>query len=310
MQDFKKNIAIITPIKHLGLDELIQSKGKPFYLENGTKEEVRSLFLNNPIDIIICNPNKQDYKIDKELLDGTTISLINTCSTGLSHIDIDYCNKNGIQIYSLTKDYELINDLPSTSELAFGLMLDLLRNITVSQNHVIDGGWDYTQFIGRQIKDLNIGIIGFGRLGKLMFKYCKAFDARVSVYDPYVDGYDNVPLEDFISNCDVLSIHVHLNDETNYMINKNSLKKAKNDLVLINTSRGAIVKEDDIITLINNNLIGAYGADVIENENDDIKKSILIKEMKKNNKILITPHVGGMTIEGQRKAYIWAINKL
>ena len=143
-----------------------------------------------------------------------------------------------------------------------------------------------------------------------MFKYCKAFDARVSVYDPYVDSYDNVPLEDFISNCDVLSIHVHLNDETKYMINKNSLKKAKNDLVLINTSRGAIVKEDDIITLINNNLIGAYGADVIENENDDIKKSILIKEMKKNNKILITPHVGGMTIEGQRKAYIWAINKL
>ncbi len=310
MQDFKQKIAIITPIKHLGLDRLIESKGEPFYLENGTKEEVRSLLLNNGIDVILCNPNKQEYKIDKELLDGTSISIINTCSTGLSHIDIDYCAKSDIEVFSLTKDYELINDLPSTSELAFGLMIDLLRNITISQNHVIAGGWDYTQFIGRQIKDLNIGIIGFGRLGKLMFKYCKAFDAKVCVYDPYIKGYDRVPLEDFISKCDVLSIHVHLNDETKYMIDKDSLKKAKNDLVLINTSRGAVVNEEDIITLINNNLIGAYGTDVIENENDDIKTSILIKEMKSNKKILITPHVGGMTIEGQTKAYTWAINKL
>jgi D-3-phosphoglycerate dehydrogenase len=94
------------------------------------------------------------------------------------------------------------------------------------------------------------------------------------------------------------------------MINKDSLKKAKTDLVLINTSRGAIVKEEDIISLINDKLIGAYGTDVIENENDDIKKSILINEMKSNKKIIVTPHVGGMTIEGQTKAYTWAINKL
>jgi D-3-phosphoglycerate dehydrogenase len=300
MQDYKQKIAIITPIKHLCLDKLIQSKGEPFYLENGTKKEVRALLLNNLIDIIICNPNKQEYKIDRQLLDGTNVS----------HIDIKYCAKNNIEIYSLTKDYKLINELPSTSELAFGLMLDLLRNISISQDHVIRGGWDYTQFIGRQIKDLNIGIIGFGRLGKLMFKYCKAFDAKVSVYDPYIKGYDKVSLEDFISKCDVLSIHVHLNDETKYMINKDSLKKAKNNLVLINTSRGAIVKEEDIISLINNKLIGAYGTDVIENENDDIKKSILINEMKSNKKIVVTPHIGGMTIEGQTKAYTWAINKL
>ena len=179
MQDYKQKIAIITPIKHLCLDKLIQSKGEPFYLENGTKKEVRALLLNNLIDIIICNPNKQEYKIDRQLLDGTNVSIINTCSTGLSHIDINYCAKNNIEIYSLTKDYKLINELPSTSELAFGLMLDLLRNISISQDHVIRGGWDYTQFIGRQIKDLNIGIIGFGRLGKLMFKYCKAFDEKL-----------------------------------------------------------------------------------------------------------------------------------
>ena len=94
------------------------------------------------------------------------------------------------------------------------------------------------------------------------------------------------------------------------MINKSSLIKAKPNLVIINTSRGAVVNEDDIIEMIENKKIGGYGTDVIENENDDIKKSLLINKMKTNNKLLITPHLGGMTIEGQIKAYTWAINKL
>ena len=75
----------------------------------------------------------------------------------------------------------------------------------------------------QQMKDLNIGIIGYGRLGKLMYKYCKAFEANVSVYDPYIEGFDNTKLDEFVENCDVISLHVHLNDETRYMINKSSL---------------------------------------------------------------------------------------
>ena len=76
--------------------------------------------------------------------------------------------ESNIEIFSLTKDYDLINNLPSTSELAFGLMIDLLRNISSSQDHVRKYNWDYTKFIGRQIKDLKIGIIGYSRLGKLV----------------------------------------------------------------------------------------------------------------------------------------------
>ena len=304
-------IAVITPISHLnGIKELIESKGEVYYIENGEKTEIRELLINKTIDTILCNPNKQTFKIDKQLLEGTKVDLINTCSTGLSHIDIEYCDKEKIKVYSLTNDYELINNLPSTSELAFGLMLDMLRHITISQVDVKMYQWDYTKFIGRQVKDLKIGIIGYGRLGKLMFNYCKAFQAITYIYDPYIEGYNNIKLDDFIKNCDVISIHVHLNNETKKMINKNSLKKAKPSLIIINTSRGGIVDESDIIFLLNNNKIGGYATDVLDSENGEINSSPLIAEMKKNNKILITPHVGGMTIEGQTRAYKWAINKL
>ena len=310
MQDYKRKIAVITPVKHLNLDDLLESKGDVLYIESGSKSEVKSLIIKESIDTLICNPNKQDFMIDNELLSGSKVKLINTCSTGLSHIDVDYCIENNIEIYSLTKDYDLINNLPSTSELAFGLMIDSLRNISRSQEHVRKYGWDYTKFIGRQIKDLKVGIIGYGRLGKLMYKYCKAFEADVSVYDPYIPGFDNVDLEDFVSDCDVISLHVHLNHETKYMIDKRTLKNVKNNLVIINTSRGAVVKEEDIIEMLNNQLIGGYATDVIEDENDNVYKSKLITEMINNKNIIITPHVGGMTIEGQTKAYKWAINKL
>ena len=309
-----KKIAVITPVSHLkGMVELLLTKGKIFLYEESTKNQVRELLLTHNIDTILCNPNQQTYKIDKELLEGTKVTLINTCSTGMNHIDVNYCKNNDIKIYSLTRDYELINQLPSTSELAFGLMLSLLRNIPECNNHVSRYYWDYTQFVGRQVKDLTIGIIGYGRLGKMMYNFCEAFGANVKVYDPYVVGStppNAISLENMFKKCDVISLHVHVTDETKYMINKNLLGLVKKDLYIINTSRGEIVNENDIIEALENKTLTGYGTDVIENEFDDLTKSPIIKAMNKGKNIIVTPHIGGMTIEGQTKAYTWAINKL
>ena len=313
-------IGVITPIRHLdGVVELLQSKGDIFFLEEGNKQEVRKLLLEKNIDTILCNPNQQTYKIDKDLLQDTDVKLINTCSTGMNHIDVDYCDTHGIKIYSLTRDMDLINDLPSTSELAFGLMLSLLRQIPQGQKHVSNYGWDYTQFMGRQIKDLTIGIVGYGRLGKMMYNYCDAFGAQVKVYDPYKrDEMDDAfllnnycsSLKKLFKICDVISLHVHVTPETTYMINKKLLGVCNKNPYIINTSRGEIVNETDIVNALETGVISGYGTDVIENEFDDIKDSIIINSMNKGENIIITPHVGGMTIEGQTKAYTWAINKL
>lgn len=306
-----QRIAVITPVSHLdGVCSLLETKGKIFYLENNpSKLKVRDLLIKENINVIVCNPNQQSFKIDFELLNNTKVKIINSCSTGLNHIDLNYCQKNDIEIQCHKTDYDLINQLPSTSELAFGLMLSLLRNIPECNNHVSRYYWDYTQFMGRQIKDLKIGIIGYGRLGKMMKKYCDAFDACTYVYDPYVD-IEQTSLEDMFKVCDVISLHVHVTDETKYMISKKLLGLSKKGLYIINTSRGEIVNENDIVqSLDKGNLLG-YGTDVIENEFDDITKSPIIKAMNKGLNIIITPHIGGMTIEGQTKAYNWSINKL
>ena len=303
-------IAVITPISHLkGVKELINSKGIVFYLETSNKDQVRSLLMEENINTIICNPNQQSYKIDGDLLNNTKVNLINSCSTGLNHIDLDYCKKHNIKIQCHKNDYELINQLPSTSELAFGLMLSLLRKIPDSNIHVKSGGWDYTKFMGRQIKDLNIGIIGYGRLGKMMDRFCKAFEANTFIFDPYVD-IQQTSLEEIFKKCDVVSLHVHVNEETKYMINKKLLGLAKNDSYLINTSRGEIVNERDVIDALENGNLSGYGTDVIEDEFNDWVDSPIVDAMRRGQNIICTPHTGGMTIEGQTKAYKWSINKL
>ena len=101
-------------------------------------------------------------------MNGSNIKGINTFSTGLNHIDLNYCNENNIEVVSHKNDLDLINDLPSTSEFPFGLMMSLMRNIPKSFHSVKDGNWDYEPYVGHQIKGKTIGIIGYGRLGKIM----------------------------------------------------------------------------------------------------------------------------------------------
>ena len=140
-------------------------------------------------------------------------------------------------------------------------------------------------------------------------KFAKSFDANTFIYDPYVD-IPQISLKQMFQKCDVISLHVHVTDETRYMICKDLLNLAQNDLYLINTSRGEIVNESDIVDALNNGKLTGYGTDVIENEFDDITKSPIIKAMNKGKNIIATPHIGGMTIEGQTKAYKWSINKI
>ena len=308
-----KTIICTTPIDHLeGLKRNLKKKGKLIYKPNINKKDLKKILEKNKrINVIFCNPNRQGYILNKEILQNSSVKLINTASTGLNHINQDDCKKLNIKILSLTKDFKLIKKLPSTSELSFGLIINLQRNIFQSFQSVKNKKWDYTPFIGQELSSLTIGIIGLGRLGNLMANYAKAFGMRVFYYDPFKQTrkYKKINLKRLVQIADVISIHAHVSNQTKYMINKKILKFAKKKPVIINTSRGELVNEQDIIWGLKKKIISGYGADVIEKEFIDINKSPIIKNINKYN-IIITPHIGGMTYQGQLRAYNYAINKL
>ena len=303
-----ENIVCITQLKHLdGVYDLLKEFGHVTYVPDITKEELKNTLFETKTKYLFTNPNKQPFILDEEVLKDSNIKVINTCSTGTNHIDMKYCKENNIEVWHLAKDYELINQLPSTAEHAFGLMLSLIRKIPMSFHSVKDGNWDYEPYIGRQLKGLTVGIIGYGRLGKMMETYCHAFGMTVKIHDPY-EGYDDLNL--VLRESDVISLHVHVTGKTVGMINGKTISKMEKKPYLINTSRGEVVYEKKVIEAIEEGKLSGYATDVITDEFGNIHNSKLIEfSMNPNRNVIITPHVGGMTWEGQTKAYKWAINK-
>ena len=299
-------ILCLTPIKHLdGVYEHLESFGTVDYHPSLSKESIRGLIHSFDYDVIFCNPNKQNYLLDEYILNKFNGTIL-TASTGLNHIDLDYCSKRDIKVLSHKGDMELINQLPSTAELAFGLMLSILRNIPSSFDDVKNGGWDYDKFMGHQLKGKSVGIIGYGRLGKMMESYSRSFGMHTYIYDPY-EGFND--LDSLLKNSDVISLHVHVTDKTRYMINKKFLTRIKKSSYIVNTSRGEIVDECDIIESLRDGKLKGYATDVIEDEYNTEDGPIL-EGVNKGLNIIVTPHVGGMTWEGQQKAYMWSISKL
>ena len=299
-------ILCLTPIKHMvGMYEYLESFGEVDYKPNINDFDFSFVDMDK-YDVIFCNPNKQNYKLDKDILENFNGTIL-TASTGLNHIDIDYCTSKGIKVMSHKEDMELLNELPSTAELAFGLMLSVIRNIPSSFDDVKVGGWDYDMHMGHQLRGKIIGLIGYGRLGKMMETFCNAFGMTVKIHDPY-EGYDDLDL--VLKESDIISLHVHSNNETRHMINKKTLVKMKNNSYIVNTSRGEIVNEHDIIESLKSEKLKGYATDVIEDEYGNRYKSPILNRVKKGLNIIVTPHVGGKTWEGQERAYMWSISKL
>jgi len=309
-------IVCITPIDHLdGVHEALAAcDSEIIYEPNLSKTELNKLLIRTNAYYLFTNPNKQNFILDDEVLKYSNTKVINTASTGLNHIDLDYCKKNKIDVWSLKEDYELINDLPSTSELAFGLMMSLMRNIPKSFHSVKDGNWDYEPYVGHQIKGKTIGLIGYGRLGKIMCRLFDGWGVKILVHDPYkfeMNARDErVECNELLQKSDVVFLHTHVTDETRGMVDEEFLSYMKEGSYLINTARGELVDEDAIIGSIRAGWLKGYGTDVIKDEFGDIQNSKLVEfSINPNNNVVITPHIGGMTIEGQTKAYLWAVNK-
>ena len=296
----------ITPVDQIAyFKEKLINNFETSFLINASKNDLKNYLLKEKSEIVFTNPNQQSFILDKNILDNTSIKIICTASTGLNHIDIEYCLRKNIKVISITREIETLRKITSTAELAFCLLLSSVRNLIVSNDSVRKGNWSWEPFIGRQINSLNIGIVGYGRLGTMFANYSKSFGAKIFVYDPYIDFIDghnrSQTLEDIFKVCDAVSLHVHASKETHHMINEKVLKLSKEGLILINTSRGEIVNEKDIRQFLENGKIKHYACDVLENEFSEKVTSSLFGLSKE--KVTFTPHIGGSTIDAQKIAY-------
>ncbi len=215
------------------------------------------------------------------------LKLLITRTVGTDHVDIEYCREKGIAVYHIA-DYGSFN----IAEHVFALLLAGTRNILTTQQEIKEGTFSYTGHLGMALKEKTLGVVGTGRIGLEVIKRANAFEMNVVAYDVFKNekaqeelGYEYVELEELLKQSDVITLHAPLLDSTRHMINESSIKKMKDQSVLINTARGELV---DTKALIHNiEKFRLVGLDVLEDEKTFDSKNPLLGFPN----VVITPHI-------------------
>ena len=247
---------------------------------------------------------RSSTKLTKEIIEkGNNLKIIARCGVGIDNIDVEYAKSKNIKITNSPTA-----NLLSVVELTVALIINAARKINLSDNHLKDGKWNRKEFIGMELSGKQLGIVGYGKVGRLVSDRMKSFGMSIAFYDPYIDDWDgpenNVELDELLTSSDVISIHVIKTEETENLISREKLALLKKSAILVNTSRGGVVDEDYLIEmLISKQLFGA-GLDVYSEEPP---KNI---DNFENINLITTPHIGASTNEAQLKAGLETVENI
>jgi len=253
------------------------------------------------IDGLICFPYD---KIEKETIDcAENLKVISTYSVGFDHIDTEYAKEKKIRVGYTP---EVLTD--ATADLAFSLLLDISRRVSEGDRIIRNGKWKEIygafDYVGVDLQGKTLGILGLGRIGSTLAKRAKAFDMkiiyhsrkRVSKAKEKSLGAKYVSFEQLITKSDFISIHVPHTKETDKLFDCKVFKKMKKTAFLVNTSRGKVVNEKDLVTALKNKTISGAGLDVFESEPINAKHPFV-----KLPNIVLAPHIGSSTKETRMK---------
>ena len=234
--------------------------------------------------------------INKDLIKSAKqLKIIARCGVGIDNIDLEQASKSNIYVTNSPNA-----NIISVAELTIGLIIGAARNIHSSNNSLKNGEWNRQKFIGTELYEKQLGLIGFGKAANEVAKRLTAFGMRIVFFDPYIDESKNdaikVDLDYLMQTSDVISIHVIKTKETENLIDSKYLKMIKEGGIIVNTSRGGIIDEKSLFELVDDKKIIFGGLDVYEKEPPEVGESF------SNSNIITTPHLGASTKEAQLKA--------
>lgn len=245
--------------------------------------------------------------IDKDLIEHfPKLKYIVTPTTGLNHIKI---KEKNIKVISLKGETAFLDTITPTSELSWALLQVLNRKLFEANKSVLKGNWDRDKFITSSLSNKTIGIIGYGRLGRQIEKYANAFGMHVIKHDINTERSDT-DLDELMKVSDFINISVDLNEKSVDLITLRELSLMKKTSIIINTSRAEILNEDDLLYALEKKYIAGAGLDVLLSETKNSPSSKKLKNyMKKNDNLLITPHIGGACRSSMRKTEYFCAKK-
>ena len=241
-------------------------------------------------------------KVTREVIEkADNLKIIARAGVGVDNIDLDAATEKGIMVVNSPESTSI-----TVAEHTMGLLLSMARKLTIADKSVKEGKWEKKRFMGVELRNKTLGVIGMGRIGSQVVNRCKAFEMDAVAYDPYLPeevakqmGVELTDLETVLKKADFITIHVPLTPETKHLISTKEFEIMKDTAFITNCARGGIIDEDALYDALKNDKIGGAALDVYEDEPpaEDSKLFEL-------DNIVLTPHIAASTKEAQRDAAI------
>lgn len=257
---------------------------------------------------------------ESQILTQENLKYIVTPTTGYNHIDVEFAQKHSIKIIGLKGEIDFLKEIKSTAEHTWSLLLSLSKNLYSSIRSVKKTNlWDRNPFLADELDKKTLGIIGFGRLGRIVSQYANAFGMKILANDIDNKAFNNIPA--YVNKCeltkllelsDYIILLISWREDNIRFIDSDKLLKFKKGAYLINTSRGEFIDEKALLDSLKEGKIKGVALDVLNNDSAWNKftntKNDLIKYSKKNNNLIITPHVGGYGKESVKRTREFVTN--
>ena len=247
------------------------------------------------------------HQIDCEVMDAAPhLQAIATPTTGLNHIDVAEARRRNIEVISLRGASHFLRNVYATAEHTMALILALLRHLPAAHQHVVQGSWNRDLFVGRELHGTTAGVIGYGRVGRMVARYLRAFGARVLVTDSQeTQGRArtlSVTLGELLEQSAIVSLHISLSDKTYKFFGSNEFARMRPRSLFINTARGELIDEQALVDVLAGGQLAGAGLDVLTDESAaGMGANPLVKYARDHANLLLTPHIGGCTTESREK---------
>ena len=259
------------------------------------------------------------FKLDESFLNKLSNTVvIGRAGAGMENIDAVAASTNKIELVNAPE-----GNKDAVGEHAIGMLLALNNHLIRVNQEVRNGIWKREENRGVEIQGKAIAIIGFGNMGKAMAKKLQGFDANILVYDPYLTISEGecpyvkqVTLYQIFEEADIISLHVPLTEETNQMVNDDFLNSFKKEITLINTARGKVVNTQALVNALKSGKVKYAALDVLEYESvsfenlDASKLPEAFQYLIQSDRVLLSPHIAGWTLESNIKIATTLANKM
>jgi D-3-phosphoglycerate dehydrogenase len=257
---------------------------------------------------------RSKFYIDKEIIDVMPKDfIIARAGAGMDNIDEEYARSKNIKLINAPE-----GNRDAVAEHTIGLLLNLVRNINKSDREIRDKIWLREENRGFELKGKTIGIIGYGNTGKSLAKKLSGFEMKVIAYDKYLSNFSDAYVKEVSINTikeesDIISLHIPLSSETSHMINRHFFDTLSKKPILINTSRGKVIKTSDLVEALKVGKVLGACLDVLEDERInslETDDNEWYKELVRANNVILSSHIAGWTYESYEKISEVLVQKL